>query len=723
MKYTKFLLYTLIFLSLCTNLKAQEKKAPTVISKVNGLTYQYYESTNKNPIASLSYAEEAFSYYDQMESNTIKFTLASNYATALYINGKYSQAISILEIIDPEQLEESKKALYFTIRGLTENDLSNFTEAENHFSKALRLYRALGDRDNEFAILNNLGLLYNNIGDYKTSLEYYLSCYEIIRDLEVKIDRYKYYMNIGTVNFNLNNFEGSLESFNEALHEANRKSDSLRIFKSHEKIAQTYVNLNDFNAAIIHYKSALLGYENLGLNKEICTVLIKLGDVYSLTGKTQQQFNSYNRALNLAEAHNFTKERYQASFQLGQYFQEIKNNEKAKAIYKTIIDQENQIVNHEIIRDTYNGLYQIEKTNNPLLALKYLEQFLAYESSIKEKQALTQNEQIKTKYDLKQKEYELENLKVNYRINELELENKNQKIEGLILFAVLIAVLLILILSSLFQKRKSEKVLALKNEEINIQNKKLLQTNTEIKASRKELTELNKIKDQLLSVIAHDVKSPMTDLYNLLFILRNNMDALSKQELVKNLAIIESSTSNILNLLNNILNWIISQSSGFKVKTSRFSLNEIIENNINLVESSRVAKDLNITFAKNDKVDLITSDHDIVDFTLRNLLSNAVKFTKDNGNIIIKITQHSNDDILVRIEDSGVGFNEETHTLLKQNNDRVPSAVGTNTEKGYGIGLSLGKRMLAKIDSKITYKKNAPTGSVFTLHLKSTSQK
>jgi len=95
------------------------------------------------------------------------------------------------------------------------------------------------------------------------------------------------------------------------------------------------------------------------------------------------------------------------------------------------------------------------------------------------------------------------------------------------------------------------------------------------KAKRKELLDLNKIKDQLLSIIAHDVKSPMTDLYNLLFILRHNLNAIQKDELKKNLAVVESSTSNLLNFLNNILNWTISQSSGIRVKLSSFSLNEL----------------------------------------------------------------------------------------------------------------------------------------------------
>lgn len=724
MKFTSFVfIFQIILFLLPLTTSSQQSDETEILKNINSYTYLYYENTNKNPAASLDYAEKAFSYYDHISSSDLRFTVASNYTTALFINERYQDALQILDKVEPLNLKENDKALYFTLKGLIKSELNHITEAESLYTTALEIYRKMGDSDNEFAILNNLGLLHNNIGDYKKSLEYYLSCYDIINNLKVKVDRFKYYMNIGTVNFNLNNYTQSLQSFTHALEDATVNLDSLRIFKAKEKLAQTNVNLNRLDMAKRHYNNALLGYKKLGLKREVSNILLSLGDIYHTVNNKSLEFENYNKALEIAIAHNFKQETYQASLKLGHYYQEQRSFSKAIQLYKRIVDNIGEIINLETIRAAYNGLYQIEKlNNNALKSLDYLEHYLHYDKLIKQKQTISQNDQIESKYKLRQKEFELEKLKANYQLNELELKNKNQKIEGLILFAVLIAILLIIILTSFFQKRKSERILALKNEKINRQNEKLLQTNSEIKASRKELTELNKLKSQLLSVIAHDVKSPITDLYNLLFILRNNMDLLSKQELIKNLAIIESSTSNILNLLNNILNWVISQSSGSKVKKSKFSLNEIIKNNINLVESSRIAKELKITFFENKQIDYIITDPDIVDFAIRNLLSNAVKFTKDNGTVNVRIRQTSKDMIAIRIEDSGVGFNEEIHTLLKQDEERVPSAVGTNTEKGYGIGLSLGKKMLAKIDSKITYEKNRPTGSVFILHLRYTTE-
>ncbi len=691
----------------------KQKDSLAIINKINALNSNYYLSVNKSPASSLNYAKEAFSYYDSIASPEVKFKITANFGTALFINEHYSQALSVLNKIQTLEVQNNNKALYYTLRGLVETDLNLTLQAEDSYKKALELYIELNDRDNEFTVLNNLGLLYNNIGDYKRSLESYINCYAIIEDLEVQVDRYKYYMNVGTVSYNLNDFTKALDSYTSALEEAVDKKDTLRIFKAYEKIAQSHVEVNRPDAAINNYNKSLEGYTKLGLKKEAGNILLSLGDIYYSKNKKEAALKHYTEALEIALKNNFAQENYQSSIRLAAYYLELLNYDKAESFYKKVIENAETISNLELLKKAYHGLYEIEKHhNNTSRSLTYLEHYLEYDAMIRENQLITQNEQIEIQFDLKQKELELEK-------NELQLENQRQQVQGLIIVAVLIALLLILILTSYFQKRKAEKLLSAQNAKINTQNQELVLTNKEIKARRKELSNLNKVKDQLLSIIAHDVKSPMTDLYNLLYILRHNLNALHKDALKKNLAIIESSTSNLLNLLNNILNWTISQSSGIQIKTSSFSLHELIDTNLKLVESSIVAKDLSVTFTPNETIDHFTSDLNIVDFALRNILSNAVKFTNNKGTIDLKIMEVDDSQIEIRIADSGIGFNENIHTLLKENTERVPTTLGTNTEKGYGIGLSLCKKMLAKINSEIVYEENNPTGSVFTLRLTS----
>ncbi|WP_418603534.1 tetratricopeptide repeat protein [Hwangdonia sp.] len=690
-----------------------QKDSLNIVNKINVLSFNYSQSINNSPLSSLNYAEEAFSYYNDIASTRLKFKVATNFATALYLNEDYNKALTVLDTIKSLKITKNDKALYYTLRGLNETNLNLPLQAESNYKKALKLYIELKDKNNEFTVLNNLGLLYNNIGDYKRSLEVYIECYAIINDLEIQVDRYKYYMNIGTVSHNLNDFANALDSYTNALQVAVEKQDTLRILKAYEKTALSHFEVNELDVAINNYKKSLKGYIKLGLKKDASNILISLGDIYYKKNKKEEALNYYNDAQDIALKNNFIQVDYQSSLRLAEYYLEQSNFDKAELYFQKIVKNLKTITNLELLSKAYHGLYQIEKQRkNTLLSLRYLENYLKYDNEIRKSQLITQNEQIEVQFNLKQKELELEK-------NELQLKNRQQQIQGLIIFAALIALLLILILTFYFQKRKAEKLLSSQNTKINAQNRELVLTNKEIKSRRKELLNLNKVKDQLLSIIAHDVKSPMTDLYNLLLILRHNLSSLNKDELKKNLAIVESSTGNLLNFLNNILNWTISQSSGIQVKINSFSLNELVKNNLKLVESAIVAKDLNVTFTPNKTLDVFTSDLNIVDFALRNILSNAVKFTHNQGSIHISLVKLSTSQIEIKVADSGIGFKEEIHTLLKENTERVPAGLGTNTEKGYGIGLSLCKKMLAKIDSQIIYEKNTPTGSVFSLRLTS----
>ncbi|WP_194768166.1 sensor histidine kinase [Tamlana sp. I1] len=717
--YNHVFAFFIAFYSIATFIHAQTSKDSTsILDNVNTLTFHYYQSINKNPQESLNYAKEAYAYYDKINTNSLKFKITSNYITALYVNEHYKDALEILNTIKDLEVSENNKALYFTLRGLVENDLNYIAQAEASYIEALKIYVALEDKDNQFTILNNLGLLYNNIGDYKRSLALYLECYGIINDLKVKVDRYKYYMNIGTVSYNLNDFNNAIESFTNALNEAKNNNESLRIYRAEEKIAQANVGLNKLEIAITHYKNALSGYKQLGLKKDECNTLINLGDINYQEDNKYIAFKNYSSAQKIASVNNFKQEEYLVDLKIARHYKEQLEFNKARDFYNKIINNKTHVKNIVVLKDAYKGLYEIEKASkNALLSLDYLESYLEYDNAYKEGQLITQKEQIQIQYSLKQKEQDLEKLETDLALNDLKLKNKQQQNQGLIMLSCLILLILILILRSYIQNKKTQDILSQNNEKINSQNEKLILTNQEIKAQRKELSGLNKVKDQLLSIIAHDVKSPMTDLYNLLFILRRNLDALKKDDLKQNLAIIESSTSNLLNLLNNILNWTISQSSGITVKFSSFSINDLVNTNLKLIESATVAKELSVSFQPDKNINYIKSDLNIIDFALRNMLSNAVKFTNKKGSINVSIEPVTTNTIHIKIADSGIGFNEEIQALLQKNTERLPVKLGTNTEKGYGIGLSLCKKMLAKIDSQIIYKKNKPTGSIFILQI------
>lgn len=688
-----------------------------VVDKVNLSNFNYYQTINRNPQQGLVHAKESFDYYDQLENIDLKFKVASNYITALYINERFNEAIKTLKAINSSELSQSSKALYYTLNGLVNSELNLLSEAEQSYRQALAIYIALNDKDNIFTIYNNLGILYNNIGDYKRSLDAFLSGSDHIEKVDSKIDVFKYYLNVGTVNFNLNDFDNALVSYKSALNAAINQSETLRIFKAHEKIGETYISLENLEEAFKNYEKALSGYTELGLKKESCNSLVNLGEISLLQNKSPKASEYFEKALQLAINNDFIQEKSIASLKISKLLFEKSLFLKAKPYLLKIIQDKNQIANIEVLSNAYSLLYQIEKQQgNNSAALNYLELFQETDTEIKNIQYSNQKEQFEIQSNLKQKEIELDNLQISYNLNELQLENRKQQINGLIILSVLIAIVFMLVLRMFFQNKKTQRILSVQNEKINHQNKKLLLTNKEIKSQRKELSDLNVIKDQLLSIIAHDVKSPMTDLNNLLFILRHNIDTIQKEDLKNHLAVIESNTSNLLNLLNNVLNWTLNQSKGIKVNKSVFLVSELVQNNLNQIESSAVSKEINVEFRTKESDATVNSDYNIINFALRNILSNAVKFTNTKGKVLVDIIENNNS-VFIKIADNGIGFNEKVQVMLRNNSEKVPTTSGTNKEKGYGIGLSLCKKMLSEINASIQYEANEPKGSIFSIQI------
>ena len=100
---------------------------------------------------------------------------------------------------------------------------------------------------------------------------------------------------------------------------------------------------------------------------------------------------------------------------------------------------------------------------------------------------------------------------------------------------------------------------------------------------------------------------------------------------------------------------------------------------------------------------------------IRNLTHNAIKFSRNNTEIVLDLSENEEYHI-VSVEDSGVGMtNEKINDILK--NNLTQSILGTDGEKGTGIGLNLVKELIDRNNSKLEILSREGVGSKFTLHI------
>lgn len=205
------------------------------------------------------------------------------------------------------------------------------------------------------------------------------------------------------------------------------------------------------------------------------------------------------------------------------------------------------------------------------------------------------------------------------------------------------------------------------------------------------LTELNHLKDRLLSIISHDLRNPLVSLDSFLNLLINHHDRLSEQEQVTLAQKARQSLGNLDQLLTNLLLWSRSQMSQVRFSPQWTPLAPIIENNLKLLSLDIELKNLRVTTAVTPNGQAF-ADTEMLDFMVRNLLSNAIKFSHRNGHISVNYLQTPTQGVL-SVADEGVGMTpEQIEKVFSQTT--LPSTRGTAKEKGSGLGLVLCREFL-----------------------------
>jgi signal transduction histidine kinase len=227
-----------------------------------------------------------------------------------------------------------------------------------------------------------------------------------------------------------------------------------------------------------------------------------------------------------------------------------------------------------------------------------------------------------------------------------------------------------------------------------------------------ELKISNETKNKLLSILAHDLRSPLGSIQNYLEILSElSSDEIDRQSIEASLL---NETKNTQLMLSNLLLWSKTQMEGVSVNLLPINLKDSILPAIKLQQSIAAEKKIKIEENINKSI-MILADRDMLQLVVRNLVNNAVKFTAAGGQIIIDAKIEGNI-CLIKISDTGRGIPFEIQKDLFSLG--VKSTFGTQNEKGVGLGLSLCKEFTELQNGEIHFESEPGVGTQFYLRFK-----
>ena len=306
---------------------------------------------------------------------------------------------------------------------------------------------------------------------------------------------------------------------------------------------------------------------------------------------------------------------------------------------------------------------------------------------------------------------------------ELQKMQKSVRIRTKIIAGMIpvVCVLLMIFFVRSYRYRKSRRarsILLLEDD----QNKQIIEDlslliqdyGTEIQQLEKDNERLeasNTIKDKLLSVISHDLRSPISSLQSLLILFNTN--SIGRTDLVDFFGNLLSRVENTSTMLENLLHWSQYQLKGLDPIFGKIDLQKIIDECINLYRMQAEQKHIVIDNSLKTNV-YVSADVEMLKVILRNLISNALKFTHPSG-IITIMTMTETNYAVVSVKDTGIGISPENQArMFAMGNFTTP---GTEKEKGTGLGLMLCKDFVEQNHGKLWLNSQLNVGTIFHFSL------
>ncbi|GAA3410611.1 ATP-binding protein [Paenibacillus hodogayensis] len=232
---------------------------------------------------------------------------------------------------------------------------------------------------------------------------------------------------------------------------------------------------------------------------------------------------------------------------------------------------------------------------------------------------------------------------------------------------------------------------------------------TEKQRHLEQIAQLNQLKDQLFTIVSHDIRSPLALQFQLVELLEEDRDRFGPdhREIVEMLG---GQIRNTLGMATNLLEWFRSQREDMALRPQLLELSEVVEECCHALHIKSEAKQIMVhqDIALGTRV---YADREALGLIIRNLLSNAIKFTGLGGSVHVH-AQLSGEMVIVSVRDSGVGMDEEQVRQLF-NEKQLHSSAGTMGEKGAGLGLLVSRQFVQRSGGTIWVESKGGQGSVF----------
>ncbi|MRT92948.1 tetratricopeptide repeat-containing sensor histidine kinase [Ancylomarina sp. 16SWW S1-10-2] len=649
----------------------------------------YYKDTDQL----IYYSKKADSLATIYHIDSVKINALNYLSYASIYSGNKEDALSFnneaLRLSKSKHLnKEMISSLYY--KGFRLYAIGEIDSSINVLNRSYKKAIDANELNIQIQCLNTTAASYTNQAKYKLALEKFMTAYQLADSLKLDDKLINISLNIGSTLMCNEDLQGAIGYFKTALARSNTLNYTLAYPTALNNIGACYSEMGQHKKAIEYFDKALPAYLKLNNKLQLSLVYSNLGQSHHSLKHNKLALKYLQHAIELNRKYNSKRQLIMNLILVAKL--EILNNNFSEA--KTCLEESQSLIEKHNISSNLVDLYKIyslyySKINKLELALDYKQKELNYRDSIFDVTRQHQISELQTKFETKQKIIENESLRKDVNLNKLQIEKQNQNNNYLILLSFVVFILFLILLNRSRIKKKSHQI---------IQNQK------------SELEIANKTKDKLFSIIAHDLRSPFNAIIGLSNILHSSYDNLNDSERKDFINDLNMASKNTYSLLDNLLTWARIQQGNIKIQIHEENLAELIRECILPHQATAKLKNITIEYSETEEK-IVFIDKFSIKTVILNLINNAIKFSHE-GSVINLSTEQKGSKTIISVSDHGVGMTpEQIDQLFKI--DKGHTTIGTNKEKGTGLGLALCYEFVQKNEGQIWAESKEGTGSTF----------
>ncbi|HEY9004151.1 MAG TPA: tetratricopeptide repeat-containing sensor histidine kinase [Mucilaginibacter sp.] len=688
------------------NLLATSKENPTDTLTINRINKLAAEFVDVNPDSTLYYAKLAIN-----RSLTVKYKMGIadglvSEARVYALKGNYDAAkknFNGARLLYTNMKDEAGLANCYIEAGRMYNNIADYNLASGYFQKALDIYKKLKDENGIAYSYHNIGMLSDNIGKSSLALDNYFKSLAINLKLNDKLSSAKDYNDIGIIMQNMELYPKSMEYYKRAIKIWQESKNVQGVSTAYENMGEIMIAEKKYDDAIVYLNKSLKLTKQLDDKNGLSSLYADFGLCYAHKNQYDVALNYLAQALKMSTDFKIEINKAVTYVDYAIVYNLLKDYQKA---YKYAV----------MANDLSNKLGSLASRTSASLQLsealgglgRFEEAYKAQKMYVELKDSLKSDESVRklTSFNLESAFNEKQRILAEQHQRQDDLYQQKIQRQGLlsaIFFLIILgmAAILIVYYKAKLKQQKINTILEDKNAEV-------IQQKSDLNEQAHKLNDLNNLKDRLISVLAHDLRAPLSTLRGLFGLLED--DTISHDQFLTMIPQALKKLEYTSDFLDTLLFWINSQMENFDSSAKMFPVKDVISYEVSNYTEQAAEKGIKLMDNVSENI-TVAADPNSIRIVTRNLITNAIKFSRKDDTIVVSAHQKDDNFILISVKDSGVGMTEKQANKLFKS--KVDSGTGTNNESGTGMGLLFCKDLIEKCNGKIWVESTQGHGTEF----------